>query len=86
MPISKNNIFSYFWHICGYSIAILQDINLAFRDMKYYNMASDWEKDLWKNIEICGFQRPKMAKSTSQKHVFFFSDQTICARPTKLYM
>ena len=50
-PISKNGIFSYFWHICGYSIAILQDINLAFEDMKYHNMASDWEKDLWTNIE-----------------------------------
>ena len=72
-PIPKNGIFSYFWHICGYCIAILQDINLAFEDMKYHNMVSDWEKDLWKNIEICEFQKPKMAKSTSRGKNKFFS-------------
>ena len=34
-PISKNDIFSYFRHAYSSGIVILQNIMLAFRDMKF---------------------------------------------------
>ena len=40
-PISKNDIFSYFWNVYGSGMAILQDIKLVFGYMKYLNLFSD---------------------------------------------